>query len=254
MRSKRVDPERYIKQAIDRYDAEIAHNDRSIELLIGKLKETGMLDDTVVVIASDHGEEFWEHGFGAHGHSLYSELIRAALLIWNPRRAPARRIREPVQLIDIMPTLLELADARIPEGLQGQSLTPLLKGRPFTRRETVMSSKLALPQARPGGGVAENLTDSFARIERGWKMIYRPQADRARLKEVELFDRASDAGDRADVSAQRRDVAERMRSEAIQWLVAQKQLRMQLGPGGKSTIDTQTLERLRSLGYVGGRK
>ena len=254
MRGKGVDPDRYIRQAIDRYDGETAHNDRSIELLIEKLQETEMLDDTVVVIASDHGEEFWEHGYGAHGHSLYSELIRAALLIWNPRLAPARRIREPVQLIDVMPTLLELAAVKIPEGLQGQSLVPLLKGEPFTRRETIMASKLALPQARPGGGVPENLTDSFARIERGWKMIYRAQADRARLKAVELFDRASDPADREDVSAQRSDVAARLKSEAIQWVDSQQQVRTQLGPGGKSTIDTQTLERLRSLGYVGGRK
>ncbi len=255
MRAKGIDPDLYIKRAVDRYDAEIAHNDKSIEQLIGKLKDVGALDNTLLVIASDHGEEFWEHGFGAHGHSLYSELIHTALLFWNPRLLPVpRRISQPVQLIDIMPTVLELAGVKPPDGLQGQSLAPLLKGQTFTRTAPVMASKLALPKAKPGGGVPENLTDTFARIEPGWKMIYRAQASRARLKEVELYDRRADGGDRNDLAAQRQDLANKFKPQIIEWVDVQKQVRKQLGPGGTSKMDTQTLERLRSLGYVGGRK
>jgi arylsulfatase A-like enzyme len=255
MRSKGVDIETYTKRAKDRYDAEIAHNDKSIEQLIGKLKDVGALDNTLVIIASDHGEEFWEHGFGAHGHSVYNELIRVALLVWNPRLLPTpRRISEPVQLIDIMPTVLEMVDGKVPDGIHGQSLLPLLKGQPFTRSAPVMASKLALPKAKEGGGVPENLTDSFARIDGRWKFIYRAQATRAGLKQAELYDRKADPGDRNDLATQEKDVTARLTQQVVEWVDVQKQVRKQLGPGGTSKIDSQTLERLRSLGYVGGAK
>jgi choline-sulfatase len=255
MRAKGVDVETYIKRAKERYDAEIAHNDKSIEDLIGKLKNVGALDNTLVVVASDHGEEFWEHGFGAHGHSVYSELIRVALVFWNPRLLPTpRRISEPVQLIDIMPTVLEMVDIKIPDGTQGQSLFPLLKGQPFTRNAPVIASKLALPKAKEGGGVPENLTDSFARIEGRWKFIYRAQAGRAHLKQAELYDRNADPGDRNDLAPHQKETTGKLTHQVAEWVDVQKQIRKQLGPGGTSKIDARTLERLRSLGYVGGAK
>jgi choline-sulfatase len=255
MRAKGVNVDAYIKRAKDRYDAEIAHNDKSIEQLINKLKTAGSLDNTLVIIASDHGEEFWEHGFGAHGHSLYSELIRAALLMWNPNLLPVpRRISEPVQLIDIMPTVLELVGVKPPDEIHGQSLAPLLRGQAFSRKAPVMASKLALPRAKVGGGVPENLTDTVAHVDHDWKLIYRAQAGRARLKRVELYDRRADRADRNDVAGQRQDIAARLEAYVVNWIDVQKQVRKQLGPGGTSKIDQQTLERLRSLGYVGGGK
>jgi hypothetical protein len=114
-----------------------------------------------------------------------------------------------------------------------------------------MATKLALPMARPGGGVPENLTDTFARMDAFWKLIYRAQAGRASLKEVELYDRRADPADHNDVAAAHPDVAKRMKSEIARWIEAQGAVRKRLGPAGKSKIDTQTLERLRSLGYLG---
>jgi arylsulfatase A-like enzyme len=253
--AKGIDPDAYRQRAIDRYDAEIAHNDENIERFVEKLKEVGVLQNTLIVFASDHGEEFWEHGFGAQGHSLYSELIHTALFFWNPRLMPApRRIREPVQLIDVMPTVLELAGANLPEGLQGQSLVPLLRGQPFKRNAPVMASKLALPKAKEGAAVAENLTDTFAHVEPDWKLIYRAQASRAKLKSFELYDRRTDPGERKDLSAQRPDIVEKLKPRMTEWVDLQAQVKKQLGPGGKSKMDAQTLERLRSLGYLGGQK
>ena len=255
IRAKGINPAIYTQRATERYDGEIAHNDSSIEALLARLRDLGTLDNTLIVIASDHGEEFWEHGFGAHGHSLYSELIHCVLMMWNPRLIPApRRVGEPVQLIDIMPTVMELIGAKPPPTAQGQSLAPLLKGHPFRRNGAVIASKLALPRAKPGGGVPENLTDSFARIDAQWKLIYRAQAGRARLKEVELYERRTDRADRSDVTARHPDVAGRLKEELVRWIDAQKQARSQLGPGGKSTLDRETLERLRSLGYLGGKQ
>ncbi len=255
MTANGIEPDSYIRQAVMRYDAEIAHNDRSIELLLAKLKEIGALDNTLVVIASDHGEEFWEHGFGAHGHSLYRELIRTVLLMWNPRLLPAaRRVAEPVQLTDVMPTVLDLLGIPAPARLQGQSLVPLLKGERFERKGAMIATKLALPKAKPGGGVPENLTDTFARVDHFWKLIYRAQAGRAGMKEVELYDRRADAGEQDEVAARHPDISGRFKAEILRWIDAQQQVRKQLGPSGRTKIDTQTLERLRSLGYLGGKE
>ncbi len=187
---------------MDRYDGEIAHNDRSLSSLTGKLKDLGLLDNTLVVVASDHGEEFWEHGLGAHGHSLYSELIHVVLMMWNPKLIPhARRVADTVQLIDILPTVLDLLSLKPAVGIEGRSLAPLLAGGRLDKAVPAMSTKLALPEAKPGGAVPENLTDTIARVEPEWKLLYRPQFGRAHLKQVELYDRRSDRADRNDVAA-----------------------------------------------------
>jgi arylsulfatase A-like enzyme len=255
MTASGVDPDSYIEHAVARYDAEIAHNDRSIEALIGKLRETGALDNTLVVIASDHGEEFWEHGLGAHGHSLYSELIRTVLMVWNPKLLPvARRVAEPVQLTDVMPSILELVGARVPASAQGQSLVPLLRGERFQRKGALISTKLALPRAKPGGGVPENLTDTFARVDSLWKLIWRAQAGRAGLRELELYDRRADPADLRDVAAEHPEVSARFKAEIGRWIEAQNRVKKELGPAGATRIDRETLERLRSLGYLGGKE
>ena len=101
--------ERWREAARDRpHDGKILHNDWSIGQLAGKLRQLGILDNTLIIVVSDHGEEFWEHGWTGHGQSLYQELAHGVLLMWNPKLIPtARRIVEPVQLIDVMPSVLD---------------------------------------------------------------------------------------------------------------------------------------------------
>lgn len=248
-----IDPDRYIRRAIDRYDGEIAQNDHSIEMLAGKMKDLGILDRSLVVVASDHGEEFLEHGFGAHGHSLYSELIHTAMLFWSPGLLPpSGRVAGPVQLVDIQPTVLDLLGLKPPAGIEGRTLLPLMRaGQPGSTAPAV-STKLALPSGTPDSGVPEYLTDTFARVEPGWKLIYRPQAARAHLKEIELFDHRTDPGDRSDVAAQHPDVAARMKDELRSWMTRERVVKERVGKSGERTLDNATIQRLRSLGYLGG--
>jgi len=251
--AKGIDPDLYLRRAIDRYDGEIAHNDESIAQIIQKLKDLRILENTLVIIASDHGEEFWEHGWSGHGHTLYAELTHAMLLVVNAKLFPGpKRVTEPVQLIDLMPTILEVTDIKNDGIIQGQSLVPLLKGMRFERKGSVMTSKFAHFGAHLGG-IPDNLTDAFAYIDRDWKLIYRDQARKAGLKEVELYDRRVDRTDARDLAAQYPQEAQRLKAEVIHWIEQQKPIKKLLGPGGESTLDTQTLERLRSLGYIGGR-
>ena len=194
-----VDPDSFIRQAVDRYDGEILHADHSLELLIGKLKQLGILDNTLIIVLSDHGEEFWDHGWTAHGHTLYQELTHTLLLVWNPALCPtSRRVSEPVQLIDVMPTVLDLLGLKTPPVVEGQSLAPLTRGQAFKRRGFVLSSRFAA--VHPEGLVPENAVDDFAIIDARWKFIYRNKAAKAGVKKVELYDRMADRSECHDVS------------------------------------------------------
>ena len=254
-RKSGVNPDRFIQRAIDRYDGEILHNDWSLEQLVDKLKQLGVLDNTLIVVVSDHGEEFWEHGYTAHGHSLYQELTHGVFVMWNPRLIPLpRRVAEPVQLIDVMPTVLDLLGLKTPDAVQGQSLAPFAKGQPFQRRGPVMTSRYAHPAARPNGFVPENRTDTVALLDRNWKLIYRDRAKEAGLRKVELYDRRTDRAETTNVAAEHPQEVDRMVTEIGKWLDAQKQIKGFLGRGAKAAMDQQTLDQLRSLGYLGGKQ
>ncbi|MDQ2774046.1 MAG: sulfatase-like hydrolase/transferase [Acidobacteriota bacterium] len=246
-----LDPDRFIHQAEDRYDGEILHNDHSFELLIEKLRQLGVLDNTIVIVLSDHGEEFWDHGWTAHGQSVYQELSHTLLLMWNPTLFPKpRRVSEPVQLIDVMPTVLDLLSLKTPSVAEGQSLVPLARGRAFKRRGLVVCSRLALPGAQ--GPVPENSTDSFGLIDSHWKFIYRKNAAKAGIKKVQLYDRTTDRAEKHDVADQHPDEVEKDIATLVEWIDAQNKLRAIVGHTGTSQLDERTLERLRSLGYIGG--
>lgn len=248
-----VDPDRFIRQAVDRYDGEILYNDFSLQRLVDKLKELGILDNTLLIVVSDHGEEFWEHGWTAHGQSLYTELAHGVFLMYGPKLIPKPlRVSEPVQLIDVMPTILDLLGLPMPEMVQGQSLAGFVRGQPFHRRGAVVSSRFASPHFL--GHVPENGTDIFTMMDANWKLIFRPRAKKVHLKEMELYDRRADPKETRDVAAEHPQQAEQIRREIGRWIDAQDRIRGSLRGGGKATIDAKTMEQLRSLGYLGGKQ
>jgi choline-sulfatase len=250
-----IDPDHFIRRALDRYDAKILHNDYSFEQLRAKLHELGILENTLIIVVSDHGEEFWEHGWTGHGQSLYQELTRGVLLIWNPKLIPtARRIPAPVQLIDVMPTVLDLLGLPIPDVVEGQSLLALLQGRPFQRHGPVVSSRFAHPYSQHDELAPENHIDSFALLDANRKLIYREKAGEAGMNRVELFDRRTDRGDTDNIASREPRQVDQMMTELGKWIGSQKRIGSALGRGGKAVVDRQTLDRLRSLGYLGGKR
>jgi len=248
-----INPDRFIRRAIDRYDGEILHNDASLEQLVTKLKELGILENTLVVVVSDHGEEFWEHGWTSHGHSLYQELTHGVFLMWNPKLiSMPRRTHEPVQLIDVAPTVLDLLGLKIPDVVEGQSLAPLANGQPFHRRAPVMTSRFADPEAKKIGFVPENRIDAVALLDADWKFIYREKASEAGVNKLELYNRRGDRDEQKNVAKQNPQQVNLLLEQTTKWIEAQKQIRRLLGQGAKATINRQTLDQLRSLGYIGG--
>lgn len=119
-----------------RYDAEVKFTDKHVGLILQALRDAGLADQTAVVIFADHGEAFAEHKLGGeplyfHGESLYNEVLRVPLIVHVPGHAP-QVIRERASLIDLAPTVLDLAGVAVPAGFRGRSLAPLVLGEPLS--------------------------------------------------------------------------------------------------------------------------
>ncbi len=112
---------------VDAYDAALHEADALVGRLVATLREIGRLDSTIVVVVSDHGEEFGDHGGVNHGRTLYEEVLRVPLIVRAPGLAP-REIRTPVSLVDVAPTLLELVGLAPERTIDGRSLVPMLRG------------------------------------------------------------------------------------------------------------------------------
>jgi len=120
---------------IDQYDGEIAYSDLQFGRMMQALKERRLYDNTLIVLLSDHGEEFWEHGDTCHGKSLYEEVLRVPLLIKLPGNAHAGERREDlVEAVDIAPTLLDSLGLPAVNGFQGKSFKGLIETGQATPR------------------------------------------------------------------------------------------------------------------------
>ncbi len=132
-----------IQAELDAYDASIAYLDHELGLLFDELQRRGILDNTVVIVTSDHGEQFGEHGMFEHGNSLYRQLVEVPLVIRFPARIPAgATVTEPVSLRDLAATVLDLAGADR-RGIGGSSLAPLWTGPPPAAAPSTLLSEWA---------------------------------------------------------------------------------------------------------------
>lgn len=111
------------------YDGEIAWTDVHIGRILDDLDELGIQDSTIVVLVADHGTEFFEHGEKSHRKTLFDKVIRIPMIVRYPGGVPAgQRIATQVSIIDVVPTIAELAGLPIPRDVMGASLVPFLEG------------------------------------------------------------------------------------------------------------------------------
>ncbi len=123
-------PQRDLDHIIALYDGEIHYTDTYISKLLDAFAKFGILDQTLVVIFGDHGDEFYEHGMTGHAHTLYNELIHIPLVLRWPSRIPkGRRIDALASQVDIMPTILDYLGIQHQQAIQGTSLKDLIEGR-----------------------------------------------------------------------------------------------------------------------------
>lgn len=244
-------PERDREHLIALYDGEIAWTDQYVGRMLDDLDALGLRESTIVVLVSDHGTEFFEHGRKAHRQTLYDEVIRIPLIVRHPGRiAPGRRHADQVRIIDVLPTIMDLAGLGEPPDVMGQSLAPLFSGAEL-RRDTLAISELfsdsrrLTPDGRweprnPGFPLQQRLR-SFRRADH--KLINDLNRQRA-----ELFDLRVDPGEQRPLADH--DAAEsRDAEQGRAWLRAF----MRAWPAGdaESAIPPEVLAKLKSLGYVG---
>lgn len=229
------------------YDGDIAFTDERLGVFFDLAERAGWLDDTIVVLTSDHGEQFWEHGSWGHGQSLYDHQLHVPLLVHLPPALLAARkltvgpgtvIDDQVQLVDLAPTLLDLAGARSPGPLDGRSLVPLFDGRGLPAGEAFAEGTNIRETERRG-----LRTPRFKFIH----SIPRGAHDPA-LERFELFDLRDDPGELRDLAARHPDV------------VAGLAAKVRLLSRGATTVfegevpagtDPDLVEELKALGYIG---
>ena len=242
-----VDPGRFIAYEKDGYDGSIRSMDAELGRLRERLVELGLDRRTLIAFLADHGEEFLEHGRTFHNQSIYGELTNVPLFFWWPGGVPAgTRATETVQLIDVMPTLLELSGLAAPQGMQGASLVPLMRGA--GARAGWPRPAITEAAGRPDPSVP-TVEESFALALGGWKLVHHV-ARAADRPEFQLFERGKDPLDATDVAGQHPDVVARLARELEAWHRMASSARLKPDSALATTVSGEELERLRALGYV----
>ena len=215
------------------YDGEARYTDDHLGRLFAELERRGELERTWIVVTADHGEGFLEHGTWDHGVGLFQEEVHVPLVVAGPGLTH-RRVERVVSTLDLFPTLLELLGLPEREG-DGESLVPLLRGRPGYLRDAALSEA-------PSG------TDQVARALRSgdWKLI----AD-WRSRSVGLFDLGSDPAERVNRFEDPAAEAERGRLwERLKILSRELDAARAEGEAPKAVLSPELRENLESLGYV----
>jgi len=219
-----IEPEE-VAHLVDLYDDEIAYFDGAFGDLIAGLRDRRLLDRSVIVLASDHGEAFMERGYMGHcATPLFEAMTRTPLLLRIPGLATTGAVTAPVENVDIAPTILDYLGVEIAGlGLEGRSLRPLIEGD---------------ADSKPFTFAAQN--HQISASDREYTLIY----DLIR-EDAKLFERNSDPDFTTDLSASHPERSRKMLAALLEWFEA--------GGAGKERYleRTRDLDRqLRALGYI----
>lgn len=226
------------------YDGGIHKSDYHVGELLDTLKRLDLFDKTMVMVTSDHGEELGEHypAFaGDHGHSLFDELVRVPMIVYDPRASHGgMRIESQVRLFDVMPTVLDALNVKPSFSAMGKSLLPLMYGK-----ET--EGRLAI-----GGATKVGPERIFVRWL-GYKTIrvVNPQPKGPPLKPappaIALFDLQGDPNETRDLSAQKPEIINDMMGFISRLQSAGARSKAFDLP---DNLDPALRERLEALGYI----
>lgn len=213
-----------LQHLVDLYDDEIAYFDTQLALLLEELRRSGRLEDSILVFAADHGEEFLEHGHIKHCRTVFDTLVRVPLVFHIPG-VDARTVARPVQNLDITPTILDyLGIDTTGLTLEGRSLRPLIEG-----------AGEDLPQFSFSGADRSAADGRF-------KLIHDLAAGT-----FALYDLKADPGETRDVLAGQRRDFHRLRQTLTAWLARTEGQ----GTAKESLRKAEEAEKkLRALGYL----
>ncbi len=216
------------------YDGEIAFADSQLGRLLAWLDETGLDENTIVVVVGDHGEGLGSHGEGEHGYYIYDYALRVPLVVRIPGANPGTRVPAQVRTIDILPTVMDLVSGETVDPLHGASLLPLLDD----------------PEDQP---LRYAYSESVAvKLQYGWAGLYGIRTNEHKFIEAprsELYELATDPGEANNRYGDLRRISLQLRGEL-------KKLRDEIGKNAptaqEANVDQETMKMLASLGYVSG--
>lgn len=229
------------------YDGEVRYTDQWIGELIEGFKARGVFEDMLLIVTSDHGESFWEHGKRGHGQTLYRTLMHVPLMIKLPGMGPGdgRRVETPVSLVDLAPTVVDAMRLPRPRDFEGRSLLPLVQGGERDPALEYIYSELYL---------IERYTKTSIR-HGDYKLIatyHKNEEGEYAATETELYNLAADPGEQENLAD---DDAHRERLNAmvaalIHWEDAVAERSLGASEGSLEELRPETLEELRGLGYI----
>ncbi len=215
------------------YDGGIAFADSQVGRLLQWLDRRGLKEKTIVVIVGDHGEGLGEHGEKEHGYYIYDYAVHVPLLVRIPGRENGEKIAAQVRTIDLAPTVMDLVSGEKAARVQGLSLLPLLSGKEQRVRYAYSES------------MATNLQYGWAALyglrTNDYKFIDAPRA--------ELYDLTKDPHELQNALESNRRVARQLKDELQR---ARDESARDAPNTQEANLDHETLQKLASLGYVGG--
>src|SRR5262249_26822526 len=218
------------------YEGEVAFADSCVGQVLEKLRQLGLYDRTLIVIAGDHGEMLGEHGELNHGFFIYEGALRVPLVIRVPHaRAAARQVDLPVSLIDVAPTIVSLVGGEIPKEVQGMDLSPWIAGQEAGARGRAIYAETVTPTHYYGA------SSLLGVIVDGWKYI--------ETTRPELYDLRSDPAEATNLLEREPKRADAMGQTLVAILAAAGRAP---GPAPESAaLDEESRQRLAALGYLG---
>jgi arylsulfatase A-like enzyme len=225
------------------YNATIVAADRMMGELLDHLESMGLEDRTLIIVTSDHGEEFLEHEGILHGFTLYEEMIHVPLIIKGPGMKQGVKAISAVGQVDILPTILDLLGVEEDVFLAGRSLAPLLQGRDLEARPVY--AEVNIPNS--------SLRRCF--IEEGWKYIEGDTDPKLKIPapaREELFMLNRDPLEKSNLHTRDRERSDRLRSrlKGMRKGLDQLKERLKIEQGEVNTISPELKEQLHQQGYL----
>ncbi|MBN1222090.1 MAG: sulfatase-like hydrolase/transferase, partial [Candidatus Aminicenantes bacterium] len=224
-------PPPYDTKYADPYDGEVTYTDVYIGKLIDMLKEKDLLDKTLVILTSDHGEGLKEHAEVTHGIFLYDTTIHVPLVFRCPGIVPSGRIVEQqVRTVDLMPTVCDILDIRMPEGLQGISLLPVIENDSVQGFESYAETYFPL-------------------LSNGWSPLKSIRTQRYKYIEApvpELYDVVDDPEELTNIINKKPEKAKDLAARLKKF---EEKYASEKTPS-RSSLSFEEREKLRSLGYT----
>ncbi len=202
------------------YAGEVTLVDRWVGKLLEKIEDMGLFENTAVIFTTDHGSYQGEHGYLGKRPHIYEEVAHIPLMMRMPdsERIEPRRCEAFVQPPDIMPTILDLAKAKIPEAVEGKSFLPVIRGEAERKREIVVSTAALVP--REG---AHTNTRTMTVTSKEWALLavrsdVSGTDELGRKIEPELYHLKTDPTQTKNLYQEKHEVAERLHSKMIEFL------------------------------------